>query len=225
MFIGLVVGGKMISDQLRRNNPLKETETNREVWNGTADYDRKLFEEEKHSSGDVYLASCFVSGVPKGYEIDQVGFVPRIAVVKPVGPKTEESRYVNFVDIRFLENHSGLKGEAVLDEKNFDSVRVAVNKFTNDKSIKDYKLYFTKVKLKDRLAKAIVSESSVNFDAVDYDGTKISQLKFAHVFVTGKNSQIIIYFKLSSDSNKFDANLAMFKDFLKTFEAGCFAGG
>src|SRR5689334_1316506 len=85
-----------------QTNQKTQNSDNPNVWNGSADYDKNLFETGRYKSGDVYLASCFESAVPKDFEITYSGFVPRVGVVKPKGPAVEEY-YYPYIDIRFHE--------------------------------------------------------------------------------------------------------------------------
>src|SRR5688572_29916091 len=110
------------------------------VWN-PGSVDNSLFTGQRYASGDVYLGSCFESEVPKQFEITSVGFLPKIGVVKPIGPKVDGAHYFPYIDIRFHENQNSRGGE-ILAEKNYPGLKPWIESLTGGNEIADRKVSF-----------------------------------------------------------------------------------
>lgn len=193
-----------------------------EVWNGSDDFDSFFFTKERYKSGDVYLASCFESATPKNFEITATGLLPRIGVVKPVGPDVKD-QYLPYIDIRFHEDPSG-QGEALLTKRRYLEIKEFIDDVVDGSSIINKDIFFTKIKLYKRTSSAIVVNYGFKPDepAETYDGKKISGLSGISVFVAGDNPEIIESLKLVYEASQ-KRDLEMFKNFLKTFEPTCLA--
>lgn len=194
-----------------------------EVWNGPDDFDRNFFIKERYRSGDVSLASCFESAVPKNFEITATGLLPRIGVVKPIGPDVGE-QYFPYIDIRFHEDSSG-QGEELLTKRKYPEIKQFIDDVVGGSSIVNKEIIFTKVKLYKNTSRAIVVNYGFRLDepVETFDGKKIDELSGVSVFAVGENPQIIESLRLVYETSRKEKDVELFKNFLKTFEPTCLA--
>lgn len=198
-------------------------DNNAEVWNGSGEFDPSIFIKERYRSGDVSLASCFESAVPKSFEITATGLLPRIGVVKPIGPDIKD-QYFPYIDIRFHEDPSG-QGEVLLTKRKYPEIKQFIDDVVEEGNIINKETIFTKVKLYKDTSRAIVVNYDFKLDepVETFNGKKVDELSGASVFVAGENPQIIESLKLVYETSKKERDMEMFKNFLKTFEPTCFA--
>ncbi len=192
------------------------------VWN-PGEVDSSLFTGQRYNSGDVYLGSCFESGVPKNFEITSIGFLPKIGVVKPIGPKVD-GNYYPYIDIRFHENQNPI-GEELLSESNYPELKSYIEGLTGGTEVTDRKVSFTTIKLFNKTSKAIIVEyrSSYPQPITTYDGRSVQDVSLMNVFVMGKNPKIVENIKLAYEEINKERDIKMFKEYLKTFKPTCYA--
>lgn len=189
------------------------------LWN-SGDTDSSLFTSQRYNSGDVYLGSCFESAVPNRFEIISIGVLPRIGVVKPIGPKFDDV-YHPYIDVRFHDNQNDL-GEELLTKKYYPGIKPWIESLVQGTN---HKVSFEKVKLHDRISNAIIIEYDRhgNEPIIGYDGKTVQDLSAINVFVMGKNPKIIENLKLQYDPAYKERDVKMFKEYLKTFKPTCYA--
>lgn len=214
--IGLVIYRNYIEKVSLEDN-------NTEVWNGSGEFDPSIFIKERYRSGDVFLASCFESAVPKSFEITATGLLPRIGVVKPIGPDTKD-QYFPYIDIRFHEDPSG-QGEALLTKRKYPEIKQFIDDVVEEGNIINKETIFAQVKLYKDTSRAIVVNYDFRLDepVETFDGKKIDELSGVSVFVVGENPQIIESLKLVYETSHKEKDVELFKNFLKTFEPTCLA--
>lgn len=222
LFLFPAVIGLMIYRNYIKKMSLEDNNT--EVWNGSDEFDPNFFIKERYTSGDVYFVSCFESAIPKNFEITAMGLVPRIGVVKPIGPDVKD-QYFPFIDVRFHEVSSG-QGEALLIKGKYSEAnKQFIEEAAGGNDVVNKEIIFTKVKLYKKTSSSIVANYDFKLDepAETYDSKKIMGLSGVSAFVVGDNPEIIEVLKLVYETSQKKRDIELFKNFLKTFEPTCFA--